>query len=91
MAAAASVLSHASAFSVTTPASAQKELGRSSSPPPAESPSPLEEMQARHRPIASSFEPGTFDPHPALTNNHLQTILGVYLRKQVREQQARVR
>ena len=90
--AAASILTHASAFSVSSSmASAQKELGKRPSPslelpPSAESSSPLEEMQAMHRPIASSFEPGTFDPHPALTNNHLQTILGVYLRKQVRGQ-----
>ena len=41
----------------------------------------LKNMQQKHRPIAESFEPTTFNPHPALTNCHLQTISGVFLRK----------
>ena len=41
----------------------------------------LRNMQQKHRPIAESFEPNTFNPHPLLTNCHLQTISGVFLRK----------
>ncbi|KAL7551977.1 hypothetical protein ACHAWF_015193 [Thalassiosira exigua] len=41
----------------------------------------LRRMQSLHRPVASSFAPSEFDPHPALDNRHLQTIAGVYLRK----------
>ncbi|KAL9186166.1 hypothetical protein ACHAXT_005404 [Thalassiosira profunda] len=41
----------------------------------------LKAMQAKHRPIAASFAPSEFNPHPALTNCHLQTISGVFLRK----------
>ena len=38
-------------------------------------------MQEHHRPIAKSFVVKEFNPHPALTNKHLQTIAGVFLRK----------
>lgn len=38
-------------------------------------------MQQKHRTIAESFLPNKFNPHPALTNEHLQTISGVFLRK----------
>ncbi|KAL7534285.1 hypothetical protein ACHAXR_005770 [Thalassiosira sp. AJA248-18] len=38
-------------------------------------------MQQKHRPIATSFVPTQFNPHPALSNRHLQTISGVFLRK----------
>ena len=38
-------------------------------------------MQEKHRPIASSFVPSPFNPHPLMTNCHLQTISGVFLRK----------
>ena len=41
----------------------------------------LRNMQQKHRPIVESFEPNTFNPHPLLTNCHLQTISGVFLRK----------
>jgi predicted alpha/beta-fold hydrolase len=41
----------------------------------------LKQMQEKHRPIASSFTPSTFNPHPIMTNCHLQTISGVFLRK----------
>ena len=41
----------------------------------------LREMQKKHRPIAASFVPTKFNPHPALSNRHLQTISGVFLRK----------
>jgi len=41
----------------------------------------LRNMQQQNRPIAESFEPNTFNPHPLLTNCHLQTISGVFLRK----------
>lgn len=38
-------------------------------------------MQQKHQPIAASFTPSEFNPHPALDNKHLQTISGVFLRK----------
>jgi predicted alpha/beta-fold hydrolase len=41
----------------------------------------LRQMQQIHRPIVESFVPSEFNPHPALTNKHLQTIAGVFLRK----------
>eukprot|EP00577_Skeletonema_sp_RCC1716_P015038 CAMPEP_0113373022 /NCGR_PEP_ID=MMETSP0013_2-20120614/842_1 /TAXON_ID=2843 ORGANISM="Skeletonema costatum, Strain 1716" /NCGR_SAMPLE_ID=MMETSP0013_2 /ASSEMBLY_ACC=CAM_ASM_000158 /LENGTH=450 /DNA_ID=CAMNT_0000254945 /DNA_START=122 /DNA_END=1470 /DNA_ORIENTATION=+ /assembly_acc=CAM_ASM_000158 len=41
----------------------------------------LRKMQQKHRPIAASFTPSNFNPHPALNNKHLQTIGGVFLRK----------
>jgi predicted alpha/beta-fold hydrolase len=41
----------------------------------------LKRMQEKHRPIASSFVPSPYNPHPILTNCHLQTISGVFLRK----------
>lgn len=41
----------------------------------------LRKMQAKHRPIAAAFVPSEFNPHPALTNCHLQTLSGVFLRK----------
>ena len=41
----------------------------------------LIQMQKRHPPIAASFTPQPFNPHPALSNCHLQTILGVFLRE----------
>ena len=41
----------------------------------------LKEMQRKHRPIAESFQPNKFNPHPLFTNPHLQTISGVFLRK----------
>ncbi len=41
----------------------------------------LQELQAKHRPIAASFVPEKFNPHPLLSNCHLQTISGVFLRK----------
>lgn len=41
----------------------------------------LRRMQKKHRPIAASFTPAEFNPHPALNNKHLQTIGGVFLRK----------
>lgn len=41
----------------------------------------LQKIQQKHRPIASSFTPAEFNPHPALNNKHLQTIGGVFLRK----------
>jgi len=40
----------------------------------------LEVQQELARPIASSFEPRTYNPHPLLSNEHLQTILGVFVR-----------
>ena len=41
----------------------------------------LRDMQRKYRPIAASFQPSKFNPHPLLTNCHLQTISGVFLRK----------
>src|SRR5210317_2409030 len=41
----------------------------------------LRQMQQIYRPIVESFVPSEFNPHPALTNKHLQTISGVFLRK----------
>ena len=41
----------------------------------------LRKMQEKHRPIAASFTPSELNPHPALNNKHLQTIGGVFLRK----------
>eukprot|EP00568_Trieres_chinensis_P006991 CAMPEP_0183303456 /NCGR_PEP_ID=MMETSP0160_2-20130417/8889_1 /TAXON_ID=2839 ORGANISM="Odontella Sinensis, Strain Grunow 1884" /NCGR_SAMPLE_ID=MMETSP0160_2 /ASSEMBLY_ACC=CAM_ASM_000250 /LENGTH=548 /DNA_ID=CAMNT_0025466363 /DNA_START=212 /DNA_END=1855 /DNA_ORIENTATION=- len=40
----------------------------------------LRRLQDRADFISSSFVPSTFDPHPLLTNNHLQTISGVFVR-----------
>ena len=40
----------------------------------------LSNLQSIHVPIASSFLPRTFNPHPLLKNHHLQTISGVFLR-----------
>jgi len=48
---------------------------------PADPEETFRKMQEKHRPIASSFVPSTFNPHPFLTNNHFQTISGVFLRK----------
>ena len=41
----------------------------------------LRKMQQKHRPIAESFIPSDFNPHPLLKNKHVQTIGGVFLRK----------
>ncbi len=40
----------------------------------------LEQHQEKSIPIASSFQPKEYNPHPLLTNEHLQTILGVFIR-----------
>lgn len=40
----------------------------------------LQDMQKKGFPIASSFVPDEYNPHPLLRNRHLQTILGVFLR-----------
>ncbi|KAL7503267.1 hypothetical protein ACHAXN_001075 [Cyclotella atomus] len=40
----------------------------------------LQSYQARHAEISSSFVPTTFSPPPLLSNKHLQTIGGVFLR-----------
>lgn len=40
----------------------------------------LQEYQELSKPITTSFKPKTYTPHPLLTNEHLQTILGVFLR-----------
>ncbi len=40
----------------------------------------LRDYQRESIPIASSFVPQQYNPHPALTNHHFQTILGVYVR-----------
>jgi predicted alpha/beta-fold hydrolase len=40
----------------------------------------LQEYQELSKSIATSFKPKTYTPHPLLTNEHLQTILGVFLR-----------
>lgn len=40
----------------------------------------LREYQSRGVPIASSFVPNEYNPHPLLRNQHLQTILGVFVR-----------
>ncbi len=80
----------ASCFSATTksPASLSSTSQRTTTLPPPEQrrtvASPDEElrkMQQKHRPIAASFIPSEFNPHPALNNKHFQTIGGVFLRK----------
>jgi predicted alpha/beta-fold hydrolase len=40
----------------------------------------LSDYQKQMKPIVTSFQPQTYNPHPALRNRHLQTILGVYIR-----------
>jgi len=40
----------------------------------------LREHQNRGIPVASSFIPSEYNPHPLLQNTHLQTILGVFIR-----------
>jgi predicted alpha/beta-fold hydrolase len=40
----------------------------------------LRDLQKRGIPIASSFIPSDYNPHPLLQNRHLQTILGVFIR-----------
>ena len=40
----------------------------------------LQSYQTKHAPIASSFRSSTFKPLPLLSNRHLQTIGGVFLR-----------
>ena len=40
----------------------------------------LQGYQSKHASIASSFESGTFSPLPIVSNRHLQTIGGVFLR-----------
>eukprot|EP00554_Chaetoceros_debilis_P006274 CAMPEP_0194078144 /NCGR_PEP_ID=MMETSP0149-20130528/4614_1 /TAXON_ID=122233 /ORGANISM="Chaetoceros debilis, Strain MM31A-1" /LENGTH=473 /DNA_ID=CAMNT_0038759343 /DNA_START=79 /DNA_END=1500 /DNA_ORIENTATION=- len=40
----------------------------------------LSEYQKQAIPIVTSFQPQEYNPHPALRNRHLQTILGVYIR-----------
>lgn len=40
----------------------------------------LKDVQARLFPIVSSFTPTTYNPVPLLTNRHIQTIGGVFLR-----------
>ncbi len=40
----------------------------------------LQEYQELSKPIATSFKPKTYTPHPLFTNEHVQTILGVFLR-----------
>lgn len=40
----------------------------------------LRDYQKRGAPIASSFVPNEYSPHPLLRNQHLQTILGVFVR-----------
>jgi predicted alpha/beta-fold hydrolase len=42
----------------------------------------LMEEQMKSKPIISTFQPKTFNPHPLLTNEHLQTILGVFIREE---------
>lgn len=38
-------------------------------------------MQLKYRDVAESFTPSTYNPLPAFSNRHLQTISGVFLRK----------
>lgn len=40
----------------------------------------LRNHQQRGKAIASTFQPSDFNPHPALKNPHLQTILGFFIR-----------
>ena len=44
------------------------------------SPTSLTKYQTNSKPILSSFTPKAYNPHPLLTNEHLQTILGVFIR-----------
>jgi predicted alpha/beta-fold hydrolase len=68
----------ADAFSMTTVSSVRNNMKNNL--PTIPSPE-LRKMQEHHRPIAKSFVVKEFNPHPALTNKHLQTIAGVFLRK----------
>jgi predicted alpha/beta-fold hydrolase len=40
----------------------------------------LQKYQQQSKPIVTSFQPKVYNPHPLLTNEHLQTILGVFIR-----------
>lgn len=40
----------------------------------------LQAYQERSKPIVKSFQPKEYHPHPLLANEHLQTILGVFMR-----------
>lgn len=40
----------------------------------------LQSYQELSKPIVTSFIPKTYNPHPMLRNEHLQTILGVFVR-----------
>jgi hypothetical protein len=71
------------ALSMTTPQSLMPQIKSQNMNIPSASQNDviLRQMQEKHRPIAAAFTPSEFKPHPALTNWHLQTISGVFLRK----------
>lgn len=73
---AAALLQLSAAFTMTAVSTVQNVMNNIPIPSPE-----LRQMQDKHRPIAASFVVNEFIPHPALTNKHLQTIAGVFLRK----------
>jgi hypothetical protein len=70
------------ALSMKAPQSTVPQINsRNKIPTPSQNDDVLRQMQQNHRHIAAAFVPSEFKPHPALTNCHLQTISGVFLRK----------